>query len=167
MIACKPSIFLFSETARWFHLKIFLTTTLVLIVSDVFQMYQSATGDPDESTGLLTITSVQYSNLKSIIFVIWRYVLSMCRSLAVSNIFFLFHQTQFELTSNTQVWPGSLNSAIGGTAGGIYLIVRDSSSDNGSGQDQGLQVFFLSLIYLVFVPSYLYNSSWWEDTAAI
>ena len=65
------------------------------------------------------------------------------RSLAVwINIFFLFYQTQFELTAgaNAQIWPRSLNSAVG-----IYLIVPDSGSNSGP------RAFFLSLVYLVFV----------------
>lgn len=35
-------------------------------------------------------------------------------------------QVDFALTPNAQIWPRSLNSDIGGTADGIYLIVGDA-----------------------------------------
>lgn len=44
-------------------------------------------------------------------------------------------QATFEFTANAQIWPRSLNSAIGGTADNIYLIVGDLGSDSGKGLD--------------------------------
>ena len=46
-------------------------TTLILIATDAFDSYRSATGGVlDNNTGLLTITSAQFSNLKALTFVI-------------------------------------------------------------------------------------------------
>ena len=44
-------------------------------------------------------------------------------------------QSVFEFTPNAQIWPRSLNTVIGGTAGSIYLIVADLGRDSGSGLD--------------------------------
>ena len=44
-------------------------TTLILIATNAFDSYRSATGGVlDRSTGLLTITSAQYSSLKTLTF---------------------------------------------------------------------------------------------------
>jgi hypothetical protein len=61
----------------------------------------------DQTTGLLTITSEQYTNLK--------------------NLNFVVGGETYALTPNAQIWPRSLNSVIGGNAGQIYLIVADVS----------------------------------------
>jgi cathepsin E len=91
-------------------------TTLILIATDAFQRYQAATGGVmDSSTSLLKLTSDQFANLQS--------------------LFFTIGDTDFELTPNAQIWPRSLNTAIGGTADGIYLIVADSGAPSGSGMD--------------------------------
>ena len=60
-------------------------TSLILIASDAFKKYQSATGGvPDSATGLLTITSEQFGNLKSIFVTVGNVcVLIMGQSLAV------------------------------------------------------------------------------------
>lgn len=44
-------------------------------------------------------------------------------------------QTTFELTPNAQLWPRSLNSAIGGTDDGLYLIVGDIGHNSSQGLD--------------------------------
>jgi len=44
-------------------------------------------------------------------------------------------QSTFEFTPNAQIWPRSLNSAIGGTPGKIYSIVADLGSPSGQGLD--------------------------------
>ena len=50
--------------ADWQHL---IGTALVLIATDAFQKYQSATGGVlDPATNLLSITSTQFANLKSL-----------------------------------------------------------------------------------------------------
>lgn len=83
-------------------------TTLTLIATDAFNHYKAATGATlDSSTGLLSITNEQYSRLQS--------------------MFFTIGGTRFELTPNAQIWPRALNSYIGGTRDGIYLIVADVS----------------------------------------
>ena len=44
-------------------------TTLLLLASDAFQKYQSATGaQMDETTGLLTVTDSQFADLQSLFF---------------------------------------------------------------------------------------------------
>lgn len=106
-------------------------TTLILIASDAFQKYQSATGGtPDPSTGLLRISSDQYTQL--------------------SSLFFTIGGVTYELTANGQIWPRSLNTAIGGTTDGIYLIVADSGSSSGSGLDFTNGYCFLERFYSVY-----------------
>ncbi|KAH0829209.1 hypothetical protein J3R83DRAFT_2769 [Lanmaoa asiatica] len=70
---------------------------------------------PDSATRLLTISSDQYANLQTLSF----------------NI----GGTSYDLTPNAQIWPCSLNSAIGGGSTSIYLIVNDIGSPSGSGFD--------------------------------
>ncbi|KAG1734605.1 acid protease [Suillus lakei] len=88
-------------------------TVLILIATDAFDAYKSATGATlDENTGLLKITSDQYNNLKPLVFTIGG--------------------TAFTLTPNAQIWPRSMNSVIGDTSGNsdnIYLIVADIGSE--------------------------------------
>jgi hypothetical protein len=82
-------------------------------IPDAFNTYKNATGATlDETTGLLKITSDQYSSLKPLIFTIGG--------------------TAFTLTPNAQIWPRSMNSVIGDTSGNsdnIYLIVADIGSE--------------------------------------
>jgi hypothetical protein len=74
--------------------------------TDAFQKYQQATGaQPDQATGLLKISQTGYDNLES--------------------LFFNIGGEQHELTRNAQIWPRAANTAIGGAADGIYLIVAD------------------------------------------
>ena len=83
-------------------------TTLTLLATDAFDTYKSLTGaTEDQTTGLLTISAADYANLQSLNF-------------AVGG-------TTFELTPDGQTWPRSLNTAIGGSADSIYLIVADVS----------------------------------------
>ena len=90
--------------------------SLKLVSTDAFQKYQSATGGTlDNTTGLLTISSSQYSNLKTLSF----------------NV----GGTSYDLSPNAQIWPRSLNSLIGGSSGTIYLVVGDIGSPSGSGFD--------------------------------
>ncbi|KAF8346604.1 aspartic peptidase A1 [Amanita rubescens] len=106
-------------------------TTLILIATDAYNSYQSLTGGVfDFNTGLLKITSTQYSNLKTLTF----------------NI----HGVGYGLTPNGQIWPRALNSAIGGTAGSIYLVVQDIGSPSGSGLDFIDGYTFLERFYSVF-----------------
>ncbi|KAF8330516.1 acid protease [Amanita rubescens] len=106
-------------------------TTMILIASDAFTKYQQATGaTKDSTTGMLTLTSDQFSNLES--------------------LFFHIGGTTFELTSNAQIWPRALNTAIGGTAGNIYLIVGDNGSKSGAGLDFVNGYTFLERFYTVY-----------------
>ncbi|KAG1822108.1 acid protease [Suillus variegatus] len=106
-------------------------TTLILIASDAFEKYQSATGGTlDEATGLLKISSGQYDQL--------------------SSLYFTIGGVTYELTPNAQIWPRSLNSAIGGTTGSIYLVVSSTGSPSGSGLDFTNGYCFLERFYSVF-----------------
>ncbi|KAK2464671.1 hypothetical protein APHAL10511_003247, partial [Amanita phalloides] len=89
-------------------------TTLILITTNGFNCYKVATGGvADASTGLLRITSSQYSALKTLNF----------------NI----NGRTYGLTPNAQIWPHSLNTAIGGKANSIYLVVANIRANSGSG----------------------------------
>ncbi|PPQ63824.1 hypothetical protein CVT24_009774 [Panaeolus cyanescens] len=106
-------------------------TTLVLLATDGFNKYKSATGGVlDSTTGLLRITSTQFSNLQS--------------------LFFTAGGATFELTANAQIWPRSLNADIGGVASRIYLIVADLGSPSGEGLDFINGFAFLERFYSVF-----------------
>jgi cathepsin E len=73
---------------------------------DAFKRYQNATDAVlDEETGLLSITTAQFANLKS--------------------LFFSINGRVFEFNANAQIWPRALNSLIGGEPDSIYLIVSD------------------------------------------
>ncbi|KAH8986200.1 aspartic peptidase A1 [Lactarius akahatsu] len=106
-------------------------TTLLLISTDAFNRYKTATGAVlDASTGLLKVTSTQFSNLQS--------------------LFFTAGGISFELTANAQIWPRSLNTFIGGTTSSIYLVVNDIGSPTGSGLDFINGYTFLERFYSVF-----------------
>ncbi|KAH9057474.1 aspartic peptidase domain-containing protein [Lactarius vividus] len=106
-------------------------TTLLLIATDAFQTYQQVTGATlDQITGLLTLTNSQFENLQS--------------------LFFDIGGVQYELTPNAQIWPRVLNTAIGGTEGGIYLIVSDLGSPSGQGLDFINGFTFLQRFYSVY-----------------
>jgi saccharopepsin len=106
-------------------------TTLILIATGAFQTYQSKTGSTlDSATGLLSITSAQYSSLQSLTF----------------NI----GGNSYDLTPNGQIWPRSLNVAIGGNSTSVYLIVGDIGSVYGSGLDFVNGYTFLERYYSVY-----------------
>lgn len=106
-------------------------TTLVLLATDAFNQYVSATGATlDQTTGLLTISSAQFD--------------------ALQNLDFNIGGTTYSLTPNAQIWPRSLNSAIGGTNGQIYLVVADLGSNSGQGLDFIDGYTFLERFYSVF-----------------
>jgi cathepsin E len=78
-------------------------------LKDAFRSYAIATGGVlDPVTGLLKITPGQFSNLRS--------------------LFFRVEFQNYEFTPNAQIWPRQFNNLIGGSAGGIYLIVADVSN---------------------------------------
>ncbi|KAG2076186.1 acid protease [Suillus decipiens] len=106
-------------------------TTLILIPTDAFDKYQSATGATlDERTGFLKISADQYSQL--------------------SSLHFNTGGVSYELTPNGQIWPRSLNSAINGTTDGIYLVIGDTGSRSGSGMDFTNGYCFLERFYSVY-----------------
>ncbi|KAM6493211.1 aspartic peptidase A1 [Amanita muscaria] len=106
-------------------------TTLILIASNAFATYKSLTGGVlDANTGLLKITASQYSALKPLNF----------------NI----NGVTFPLTANAQIWPRSLNTAIGGTATSIYLVVASIGAPSGQGLDFIDGYTFLERYYSVF-----------------
>ncbi|KAF8626022.1 hypothetical protein AX15_005112 [Amanita polypyramis BW_CC] len=106
-------------------------TTLIMLASDAFATYVSATGGVmDHSVGLLTITPTQYANLES--------------------LFFEINGDTFELTPNAQIWPRSLNTLIGGKRNRIYLIVIDIGKNSGSGLDFINGFTFLERFYTIY-----------------
>lgn len=106
-------------------------TTLLLLATDAFQAYQSATGaQPDSATGLLTVTESQFNEMQS--------------------LFFQIGDQTLELTPDAQIWPRSLNSTLGGEDGKIYLITADLGSNSGSGLDFIDGFGFLQRFYSVF-----------------
>ncbi|OSC99237.1 acid protease [Trametes coccinea BRFM310] len=106
-------------------------TTLLLLASDAFATYQNLTGGVlDNDTGLLKLTPAQFANLQS--------------------LFFHIGETTFEFTPNAQLWPRALNTAIGGQADAIYLIVSDLGSLSGEGLDFINGMTFLERFYYVF-----------------
>ncbi|KAH7915073.1 acid protease [Hygrophoropsis aurantiaca] len=106
-------------------------TTLILIASNAFSQYESLTGGTmDETTGLLEITADQYANLDTLTFDIGG--------------------TSYDLTPNAQIWPRSLNTALGGNADSIYLVVSDIGTESGSGLDFINGYTFLERYYSVF-----------------
>jgi cathepsin E len=106
-------------------------TTLILLSTQGFNAYQKATGAVnDANTGLLRITSAQFSNLQS--------------------LFFTAGGATFQLTANAQIWPRALNTDIGGVAGDIYLITNSLGTPSGQGLDFINGFAFLERFYSVF-----------------
>ncbi|KAH9847037.1 acid protease [Lenzites betulinus] len=106
-------------------------TTLTLIATDALQKYQKATGAVlDNETGLLRITAAQFAKLPS--------------------LFFTINGVNLEFTANAQLFPRSLNTAIGGNANDLYLIVGDIGTRSGSGLDFINGQTFLERFYAVF-----------------
>ncbi|KAJ7354266.1 family A1 protease [Mycena albidolilacea] len=109
-------------------------STLIHLATDGFNRYQGATGGVlDANTGLLRITATQYAALQNLNFIIGA----------------SFRGVTYALTPNAQIWPRSLNTAIGGSARSIYLIVADSRSNSGEGFDFINGYAFLERFYSV------------------
>jgi cathepsin E len=53
----------------------------------------------------------------------------------------------YEFTANAQLWPRALNTAIGGTADNIYLIVANLGTPTGEGFDFINGYVFLERFY--------------------
>lgn len=109
----------------------FLGTTLLLLASDAYNSYVTATGATvDNNTGLLTLTSAKFANLQS--------------------LFHTINGVTYEFTANAQIWPRSLNTYIGGSTGNIYLIVGNLGSPSGEGLDFINGYAWLERFYTVF-----------------
>ncbi|KAI6132457.1 acid protease [Pisolithus croceorrhizus] len=106
-------------------------TTLILIATNAFRTYQSVTGGVmDTATGLLRITQSQYTNLQTLSFHV---------------------DTQtYDLIPNAQIWPRSLNTAIGGSSSYVYLVVADIGTPSGSGMDFANGYAFLERYYSIY-----------------
>ena len=67
----------------------------------------------------------------------------------------------YDLTPNAQIWPRSLNTAIGGNSTAIYLIVNDIGAPSGEGNDFTLGYSFLyvfvSFVYCYSDHNFLYS----------
>ncbi|KAF8515017.1 aspartic peptidase domain-containing protein [Hysterangium stoloniferum] len=90
-------------------------TTLILVSPNAFAAYANATGAViDSKVGLLTVTNEQFQNMKS--------------------LYFHIGGTDFEFTPNAQIWPRSLNTAVGGDPDKIYIIIANLSTaaENGA-----------------------------------
>ncbi|OCH85904.1 acid protease [Obba rivulosa] len=108
-------------------------TTLLWLSSDALKRYKSAVGasnEADPDTGLFTISAASFAQLQSLLFHIG--------------------DTTFEFTANAQIWPRSLNTAIGGNANTIYLIATDIGTDTGSGLDFINGMVWLERFFLVY-----------------
>ncbi|TDL15746.1 acid protease [Rickenella mellea] len=107
-------------------------TKLLLLATDAFNAYRTATGAThDSTTGMLKISAANYANLQS--------------------LFFTIGGTTFEYTPNAQTWPRSLNVFIGGgSSSNIFLVVADLGSNSGSGLDFVNGYVFLERFYTHF-----------------
>ncbi|KII84032.1 hypothetical protein PLICRDRAFT_168090 [Plicaturopsis crispa FD-325 SS-3] len=106
-------------------------TTMTLIPSDAFASYQAATGATvDSATGMLTLSAAQYS--------------------ALGNLDFNIGGSTLTMTPNAQTWPRALNTALGGDADSIYLVIADIGHNSGSGFDFIAGYTFLERYYSVY-----------------
>ncbi|KAG1826298.1 aspartic peptidase domain-containing protein [Suillus subaureus] len=106
-------------------------TTLILIATNAYSEYQSATGaTEDNATGLLRLTTAKYDDLEDLNF----------------NV----GSSTYALTPNGQIWPRALNTYIGGSSDYVYLIVNSIGTPSGEGLDFINGYTFLERFYSVF-----------------
>ncbi|KAI0797322.1 acid protease [Irpex lacteus] len=106
-------------------------TTLIVIPQDAFSAYTAATGAViDSTTGFLTVTQAQYDALQS--------------------LYFTIDNVEYEITKNAQKWPSALNTAIGGSADAIYLVIGSTGTSSGTGFDFTNGYTFLERYYTVY-----------------
>ncbi|KAJ4473168.1 family A1 protease [Lentinula aciculospora] len=112
-------------------------TTLLLLPDDSFTSYQDLTGATlDATTGLLSITEAQLSNLTTLSFI----------GTDING------ETQhFDLTPNAQLFPRAFNTEIGGSADDIFLITASSGSTAASSIGCIMGQSFLQRTYAAFV----------------
>ncbi|KAI6126732.1 aspartic peptidase domain-containing protein [Pisolithus sp. B1] len=110
-------------------------TTLIHLASNAFLVYQTATGAQQDlpapaGTGLLYLTTEQYSQLQ--------------------NLDFHIGGDTYTLIPNAQIWPRVLNAAIGGTSERVYLIFSNLETPSGEGLDFVNGMCFLERYYSVY-----------------
>ncbi|TFY59242.1 hypothetical protein EVJ58_g5896 [Rhodofomes roseus] len=106
-------------------------TTLIYIPTIAYDLYVLATGATlDENTGLLRLTTSQYDSLEDMTFTIGG--------------------VDYTFTANAQIWPRSLNTAIGGTADYVYLVVSDMGSSGETGLEFINGMTWLERYYFVY-----------------
>ncbi|KAI6112379.1 aspartic peptidase domain-containing protein [Pisolithus thermaeus] len=110
-------------------------TTLIHLASNAFLEYQAATGAQQDlpapaGTGLLYLTTEQYSQLQ--------------------NLDFHISGDTYTLIPNAQIWPRALNAAIGGTSDRVYLIFSNLDTPSGEGLDFVNGMCFLERYYSVY-----------------
>ncbi|KAJ3865972.1 acid protease [Lentinula novae-zelandiae] len=112
-------------------------TTLLMLPADAVTAYQDLTGATlDSTTGLLSITEAQLSNLTTLSFI----------GTDING------ETQhFDLTPNAQLFPRAFNTEIGGSADDIFLITASSGSNDASSIDCIMGQSFLQRTYSAFV----------------
>ncbi|KAK0208931.1 hypothetical protein DFS33DRAFT_1254224, partial [Desarmillaria ectypa] len=80
----------------------------------------------------------QYSNLSSLFF-----------KINGASLAPFFWYVSYELTPNAQIWPRSLNTAIGGSSSAVYLM-NDIGTNSGEGLDFINGYTFLECYYTIF-----------------
>lgn len=124
-----------------------LGTTLLLLPKDAYDTYTKTTGavpDMCGNTGLLVIDPSQFQRLQSLSFVISNVIM---RSFTISMESYSFHfffldQVAFDLIPNAQIYPRHFNTAIGGVASKIYLVIGELEGDT-----DGLR-FVMGMVFL-------------------
>ena len=121
---------------------------MVLLATDALHRYQNATGATvDKTTKFLTISPSDYAALKPLSF----NINGVCYRLPFPyHIADIDIQKIFDLTPNAQTWPRPLNTAIGGKAAAIYLIIGDLGQPSGKGFDFTNGYAFLERYYTVY-----------------
>ncbi|KAI0698019.1 family A1 protease [Cytidiella melzeri] len=106
-------------------------STMILLATDAFNAYKQATGAiVDDGTGMLKLPKDQYSTLQPLKFIIGG--------------------VEYTLNANAQIWPRSMNTALGGDNDSIYLVVGDLKSESGDGLDFINGYLFMERFYTVF-----------------
>ncbi|KAJ7915424.1 family A1 protease [Mycena leptocephala] len=105
------------------------TSLTDFLAHDGFLRYRQPTGAAiNPNTQLLTVP-IQYFSLTTL------------RQIAGGS---------FPLSPNAQIWPRALNTAIGGQAGKIYLVIADLGTTSGQGLDFMLGMIFRQRYYTIY-----------------
>ncbi|KZV83731.1 acid protease, partial [Exidia glandulosa HHB12029] len=115
-------------------------TTLILLASDIYEAYANSTGGVyDYSVGLLRLDEEEYNRLQPL-------------NLRING-------ATYELTSNAQILPRTLNVDVGGDEDAYYLIVADLGYPSGFGLDFILGQCFLERFYSVYDSGQNYDNT--------